>query len=865
MTLADKLTIQNHLWHAIPPEEVLGILETKIERGLTETQILTRRKIFGKNELAQERLPSRLQVFFNQLISPLILILLVAGFITLFLQEYTDSIVILGAVLLNAGIGYMQEYRATKAMAALKKIIKVKAQVLRNGISKEVFQEELLPGDIIFLHPGDKVPADTRMLFANKLHINEAVLTGEWIPSLKFVKPLEQTTSLADRENMAYMGSIVEEGAGKAVVVATGKNTELGKIASLVNEIEEEKTPYQIRLTRFSNAIAVGITFLAFLIFIAGIAKGESFIEIFTTAIAVAVGAIPEGLPVAVTVILALGMQKILAKKGLARRLTSAETLGSASIIATDKTLTLTEGRMAVETILVLNGANRELVLQGAALANEAFVENPGAVFEQWIIRGRPTDKALLQAALDGGIAKPKLEERFPLLERLPFNSETRYIASFHKNKGSIHTFISGAPESLLDISAVSQKEKAVIQEHITKLANKGLRVVGIGFKDSKSKPKEVKNIRFIGLIALKDPIRKGVKEAIALTKKAGIRTIMVTGDHLLTAQAVAKEIGIPHEQQYAVQGSTVNTWTDEELQSRIQDISIFARVEPVHKMRIVAAWQAAGHVIAMTGDGVNDAPALRKADLGIALGSATDVAKETSDLVLLEDNFAIIPAAIEEGRIIVENIRKVITYLLSSTFTETILIGISVLAGLPLPVVATQILWINLVGDTLPSIALTFEQGSKDVMKRKPEAKHAPLLTPAMKVIIFVIGIVTDFMLLGIFLWLLHTSSYSLEHIRTFVFVGLGIGSILYVFSCKDLHKNIWEYNIFSNKNLVLAVFASFALLALTVYLPVLQTLFATVPLQAMDWALLFGLGLINTLFIETVKWYFIRKERTA
>ncbi|MDO8655278.1 MAG: cation-translocating P-type ATPase, partial [bacterium] len=561
-----------------------------------------------------------------------------------------------------------------------------------------------------------------------------------------------------------------------------GLRTELGTIASSLRDIREEKTPYQQKLAAFSWVISGMVAVAAVLLFLQGVLTNQNPTDMFLVAVAVAVAAVPEGLPLAITVVLALGMQRILRKKGLVRRLTAAETLGSATVIATDKTLTLTEGRMEVEEIFSVRG-DRESVLVIAALANEAFVENPEATPEERTIVGRPTEQALLDAAMEAGLFKEQLEKQYPLVLRLPFTHQEKYVGSLHKRDGHLHMYVSGAPDALLEISQGTKEEKDRLEMKIRELAGKGLRVIGFAFKElkaseldvmpAKAAREEIQDLTFAGLIGLKDPIRKGVGEAITSAKQAGIRTIIVTGDHLLTAQAVAKELNIPAADDNCIEGKELERLSSEQLQERLDSLFVYARVEPNHKLRIVEAWQARGEVIAMTGDGVNDSPALKKADIGIALGSGTDTAKEVADLVLLGDDFSIIPAAIREGRGIVDNIRKIITYVISDSFTEVILIGSSLAFGLPLPLTALQILWINIIGDGPPALALAFEKTDESVMKRKPEKKRVSLLTPEMRVIIFIIGIITDILLLLLFVWFWKYQAISLEHARTLIFVG--------------------------------------------------------------------------------------------
>ena len=853
--------------HSLKWEKVVERFQSNATAGLTKEQAKENLQRFGKNILPEEKPPSNLLIFARQFKSPLIFILVIAGLVTFVLDERTDSIVIFAAVFLNTIIGYIQEHKATNSLHALKKILQKKAIVIREGIEKEIGQEEVVPGDIIVLESGNSIPADARIIEHWELNVQEAQLTGEWLASSKHTKVLDADTALADRDNMVYMGSTVSHGTGKAVVVATAKHTELGKIANLLKEVKEEKTPYQRKLAHFSWIIGVVVGVLALFIFFQGIFVGRPGIEMFTIAVAIAVAAIPEGLPVAMTVVLAVGMQRILAKKGLVRRLASAETLGSTSVIATDKTLTLTEGKMEVEEIFTLKERHREEALRAAALANEAFIENPEAVFEKWAIKGRPTDKALIRAAMESGVSKITLEKEMPLVLRVPFDSEQKYIASFHKKskqaKG-IRVYVSGAPETVLALSHCTQKELNTAQETLTDLTSKGLRVVGLASKDvSKAEKEQIQNLTFIGFVALKDPLRREVKTAVAFARKAGLKIILVTGDHLLTAKAIGEEIGMKTQKENIIDGKELEKISDKELAKRLDDIEIYARVEPAHKLRIIEAWQNKNAVIAMTGDGVNDAPALKRADIGLALGSGTDVAKEASDIILLGDNFSIIPAAIREGRVITDNIRKIITYLLSGAFTETILIGTSLILQTPfLPITALQILWINLVEDGLPGIALVAEKPEKDVMDRAPQKKDSRLLTGEMKTIIFVIGLITDLLLLALFFWLLNSTTYSAAHIQTVIFIGLGINSLFYVFSVKSLRRNIWQYNPFSNRFLNYSVLLGFILLILAVYIPPFNTLMETEALSFFDWSILIGLGLLNAILIEIAKWFYINKR---
>jgi Ca2+-transporting ATPase len=852
-------------------------LGSDAEKGLSYREVELRKKKYGENKLPEKKPLSKLRIFLSQFTNPFIYILVVAGIVTVFLKEYTDAVVIFAAVLLNAIVGFFQENKASQALKELKRAVKYKAEVLREGNLKIIDSTELVPGDIIILNPGDKVSADGRLLEANDLKVNEVALTGEWLSADKKEGVLPEETPLADRDNMVYMGCVVEDGKGKAVVTATGLSTEIGQVALIVKEEKEEKTPYQKKLAKFSRTVGIVIGIICLGIFIEGMVAGREFVEMFTTAVAVAVSSIPESLPVAMTVILALGMQRILKKKGLVRRLASAETLGSTSVIATDKTATLTEGKMKVGEVVAypsgllpdkVERGEGYLALKAGALISEAFIENPDEPREKWIIRGRPTDRALLEAGIGIGIVDDL--KNLKKTGELPFNPINKLSAASYEEDGKNFLYVCGAPEKILEICLLDSKKKKELEGELQKIAQKGLRVIASSYKTLPIKnpddfriEDEIRDLIFTGFITLKDPIRPEVKEAMKTCRRAGITPIIVTGDHKLTAKAVAEELGFKIKSGNILEGKELDKMSDEEFRKKLDKIKIYARVEPKHKMRIVQAWQARGEVVAMTGDGINDAPAIKKADIGVAIGSGTEVAKETSDLILLNDSFSIIVVAIEEGRAIIDNIRKVVTYLLSDSFTEVILIGSSVLGGFPLPVSAVQILWVNLMSDSLPGVALAFEPKEKDLMNRKPQGHNVPLLTQEMRLIIFIIGILTDFLLLGLFFWLWR-QNHDITYVRTMIFSCLTIDSLFYIFSCKSLKKNLWNTNPFSNRFLIFSwLFGIVGLLA-ALYLPVFQSLLKTVPLGLSDWLILISLGLIEIILIEVAKHYFIVRHKT-
>ncbi|MDI6883170.1 MAG: HAD-IC family P-type ATPase [Patescibacteria group bacterium] len=860
------------LWHNLETKEVAKLQRTNLNEGLSEKEIKSRQKKFGQNKLPEEKPLPRVKIFLSQFKSPLIYILMIAGTITLFLEDYPDAIVIFAAVFLNIIIGFFQENKASQTLRALKKVVKQESEVLREGNLKVVDSTELVPGDLIILKPGDKVPADGKIIESQNLKINEMALTGEWLSAKKSPEVLPIDTPLADRDNMVYRDCLVEEGKGKAIVTETGVRTEIGKIAQIIKEVREEKTPYQKKVIHLSKIIGILIVFISLLIFILGIAAGRDFLQMFLTAVAVAVAAIPEGLPVAITVILALGMQRILRKQGLVRKMIAAETLGSTSIIATDKTATLTQGKMKVSQIL----GDKFLTLKAAVLTSEAFIGNPQEPKEKWIIRGRPTDKALLEAGIEIGIDQKKEYEKKKIAE-MPFNPINKFSAALYEEDGKKNLYICGAPEKILGLSLLKKGEKEELEKKLDKLAKKGLRIVACGYKKFANLPQyatnkifekirgefvHIRDLNFLGFITLKDPIRKETKEAIKICRQAGMKPIIVTGDHKLTAKAVAIELGLKIKEKDILEGRDLDKLSAQEFEKILPQIQIYSRVEPRHKIRIISAWQEKGEVVAMTGDGVNDAPALKKADIGVALGSGTEVAKETSDLILLNDSFSIIVAAIEEGRVIIDNIRKTVTLLVSQCFSEIILIGVSILVRLPLPILPTQILWENLIEGSPQGISLAFEPKEKGIMeRRKPEGKKSPLLTEIIKTIIFGFGIITGFILFGLFLYLLKTG-FPLVKIRTIIFAALSIDTLFYAFSCKNLKQNIWRYNLFSNLYLILCQAFSLFMLLIAIYLPPFQILLKTVPLNFFDWQLILGLGFLNIILIEAIKYYFIISE---
>jgi P-type Ca2+ transporter type 2C len=860
-------------WHNLESKRVIEFLCSDKEEGISLLEAKRRQRESGRNLLPKQKPVPKFKIFLEQFHSPLIYILLIAGIVVIFFGDLADGIVILAAVAVNTVIGFAQENKANQALFELKKIISHKAKVVREGEIKIIDSSDIVAGDVFLLEPGDMVPADGRVLESDNLKMNEMALTGEWLSTTKHSEELELRTPMADRDNMVYMGTIVEDGRARVVSTAIGQDTELGKIASIIKETKEERTPYQKKLSRFSKLVGIFIGLISLLIFIEGILTGGQLMEMFIISIAVAIAAIPEGLPVAMTIILALGMQRILRKKGLIRKLSAAETLGSTSVICTDKTATLTEGKIKV-TKMFTDRKNPNLIYKTAVLCNGAFVENGKEKREKWIIRGAPTDRALLSYGLENGCLPEELKKEYQKIDDLPFDSSRKYRAKLYKKKGERNKtlLVAGAPELIIATSKLDDQEMKDWNKQLKRIASKGYRTIALAYKKTNRKSiKETKinNLHFLALLGMSDPIREDVKDALKTCRQAGMKAIIVTGDHKLTAKAVGLKLGFKINDKNIMEGSEIDELNDEEFKKVFQRINIYARVEPKHKLKIVKAWQDAGEVVAMTGDGINDSPALKKADIGVALGSGTEVAKETSDLILLNNSFSIIVAAVEEGRAILDNIRKVITYLLSDSFTEIILIGGSILIAKALakpwvlPLTAIQILWVNLAEDGLPSQALAFEPKENGLMKQKATAHKVHLLTREMKVIIFAIGLITDLMLLGLLYWFMY-QGLEISYIRTMIFAALAIDSLFYVFSCRSLRKGIFHINPLKNKFLLFSwIFGVFALLV-ALYVPFFNSLLKTVPLNFIDWMILIFLGVTEIIFIEIVKHYFIIRHQT-
>ena len=854
-------------WHALPLTKIATELKVDIERGLSKKEAAQKQALFGLNVLPKGKRKTWLGLLIDQFKNPLIFILIIAALLTLWLREYADTTIIAISIVVNTAIGFWQGFRSSNIFEKLQQFVTVSARVTRDGQIHEVEASELVPGDIILLYSGMKVPADARLISLRSLEVNEALLTGESVAVKKKVSDkLSEEAPLAERTNTVYTGTSVEKGEAMAVVVATGASTELGQIAELTAGVKEEKTPLQERLANLGKMLSILVFIFAVAIFAIDIFEKASLSDSFTLAVAIAVAAIPEGLPAAMSVVLAIASQRILKKKGLVKTLIGAETLGSTTVICADKTGTLTEGKMKVEGLYLSEDEDR--LALNLAMANEVQIVSGKKII------GEATDRAKFEFYLERGGDIEKDMILYPRVAMLPFDPEKKYLASFHTTKDDASLiFVNGAPEKLLEISTKSTAEQIQILKTIEDLARKGFRLIGVGervvesglninYDSEEELNRAISGISFLGIAAIRDPIRHDVAESMYQVRGAGMRVIMITGDHKLTALSVGSELGFGSEDKNIVEGKDLDGMTPEELKEKIAHIQIISRASPKHKMLVIDALRKRGEVVAMTGDGVNDAPALKDADIGISLGTGTDVTKEAADLVLMNDSFSTIAAAIKQGRIAFDNIRKVTIFLLSDSFTELILVATSLVLRIPLPLTAVQILWTNLAEDGLPDMSLAFDPGDKDIMERKPLKRKEPILDKTGKTLVFITGIISDFVLVGIFLYLYYKTSFSLEYIQTVIMASVGADSFFYIFGVKSLHKSVFSRETLNNKFLILAVIVGMTLMFAAIYLPVLNGLLGTIPLDTLGLSLIFGSAVSRLLFIEAAKWIMRRAD---
>ena len=902
-------------WFCMEAEDILIYLETNPMQGLTQAEAQRRLIEYGPNELIEQDRKSPWRILWEQLTAIMVVILIIAAVISFFLGDSHDAIAIMVIVVLNAILGFTQENRAEKAIAALKKMAVPIVKVRREGQVREISSRELVPGDILLLETGNVIPADARLLESVNLHTQEAALTGESEPVEKNPTLLKgKHLPLGDRRNMVHMGTEVTYGRGLAVVTNTGMDTELGHIAEMIQTVEREPTPLQQRLEQLGRGLAVISLAIVTVVFVLGLLRGEDARLMFLTAISMAVAAIPEGLPAVVTIALALGAQRMLKRRALIRKLPAVETLGSVTVICSDKTGTLTENRMAVTVLDVLgetqtidallskgipvldvdlaflkqpNVRSLGLLVKAATLCNDAVLERTQNDGDYYRAIGDPTEGALVVAAAQLGMLKPELDTRWPRVAEVPFTSERKRMTTIHRvnvlpdqtdtpwREAPFVAFGKGAVDSLLDITThvwsydraipLTDELRQLIFTANDSLAKDGQRVLGVVFRPLSSLPENVdegvleRKVTFIGLVGMMDPPRPEVKEAVQTCKTAGIRPVMITGDHRLTALNIARELDITDDG-HAMTGQELAEITVDELEDIVDDVPVFARVSPDDKLKIVQALQNKGDFVAMTGDGVNDAPALKKADIGVAMGiTGTDVSKEAADMVLLDDNFATIVAAVRDGRVIYDNIRKFIKYTLTSNSGEIWVMLLAPFLGMPLPLLPLQILWINLMTDGLPGLALTLEPAERDTMHRSPYHPKESIFGRGIGRHILWVGLLMGLVSLGMGFWAWQSGQ---PYWQTMVFTTLTLSQMGHALAIRSSRDSLFKIGLFSNKALLGAVLLTFILQLAVVYLPFMQEIFKTVALPPAT--LLISLGLSTVVFwgVELEKWFLRRQQ---
>lgn len=823
------LSTQKPFW-SLSADETLASLQSS-RRGLSAQSAAARLATFHRNEIVYGHRLGNIAIVANQLKSLLIVLLLVAGAMTVALGEWIEAWVIFAAIFINTLLGYWQENKAENALALLRSYIRTRARVIRDGADHDIDATELVPGDVIRISQGDRIPADARLLYANNLEVDESILTGESLPTAKSAEGVAGTAPISERASMVYSGTLAAQGMADAVVTATDNQTEFGAIAALVARRDREMTPLQLAIHRFSIKFGIVLAILAGALFAVGAGLRYDVFEMFLISVAVAVAAVPEGLPIALTVILAIGVQRLAARKGIVRKLVAAETMGSVSLILTDKTGTLTQANMQVADIIPFDGteeSHKKALIRLAVLNTNVIIENPDDTPKDWNIVGRPLETALVREAAAYGVILPRVLEEAAVIDRLPFDSAHKLSAAFIRDESPM-VVLFGAPEKLIEASTLTTVERAQLLAVVEAHARDGERVLAVAKKSDQRhdlKQRTFHGFTFAGLITFRDPLRPSVRDAIQRIGQAGVKTFIVTGDHQGTADAVARELGLA---------------------------TVYARVTPEQKVAIVQKYQQQGEIVAVTGDGVNDAPALKAADIGIAVGSGTDVAKSVADLVILDDNFETIVAAIEEGRRIVDNIRKAMVYLFSNVFDGLFLIGGSLLLGLALPLNALQILFVNFFVDSFPAVAFAFERGIDGIGPR-PRSLREGLFDPTMKFMTLIIGGLTSVLLFGLYALLLKFG-FDEMLVRTFIFGSFATYTLFLAFAVRSLDKSILAYNPFSNWYLTGGVALGVAATLAVIYTPFFQSIFNTVPLPPVWLAGVLGVGVVNIAAIEVGK----------
>ena len=874
MNAPGPASVDSSCWYGLSAAAVARRLEVNPETGLTSDEAARRVGVYGPNDIQEQRRRSLWRIFFAQFTDFMILVLLAAALIAGLIGEPTDTIAILIIVVLNGVIGFVQEYRAERAVAALRMLAAPNATVRRGGQVCTISASQLVPGDIVLVEAGNIVPADLRLVETAQLKVEEAALTGESVPVEKHDAPLtEAEVPLGDHFNMAYKGTVATYGRGSGVVVATGMKTELGKIAALLREEEEGKTPLQKRLARFGQHLALAALAICAIVFVVGVVRGESVLLMFLTAVSLAVAAIPEALPAVVTVSLALGARGMVKKNALIRRLPAVETLGSVTYICSDKTGTLTQNTMRVEQVYANNHLETEfrhdvltaepwcLLYQAMALSNDATRNDRGEVL------GDPTEVALYAAALQAGYDKVILAATTPRLADLPFDSDRKCMTTFHQGTEGILAFTKGAPERVLERCTtaltgrgLASLQMAALLDRAEQMATGGLRVLTLACRvwpelpTDLSPDKTESDLTFLGLVGLMDPPREEVQEAVALCKSAGITPVMITGDHPATAQAIAVRLGITTDGDSVMTGQELARLSQEVVAERVKRIRVYARVAPEQKIAIVKALQEQGELVAMTGDGVNDAPALKRADIGVAMGiTGTDVAREAAHMILLDDNFASIVSAVRAGRRIFDNIRKFIKYTMTSNSGEIWTIFLAPFLGLPIPLLPIHILWINLVTDGLPGLALAAEPEEKGIMQRPPRPPRESIFAHGMWQHMVWVGLLMGGVSLFTQAWAYHTGS---AHWQTMVFTVLTLSQMGHVLAIRSEKESFFQQGVWSNRPLLGAVLLTFALQMATIYSPFLHGIFKTEPLSMGDLIFCLALSAVVFVAVEIEKW---------
>jgi len=940
-----KADLQQYTWHTLSEAEAAAALEIDLEQGLTDAQVLERQALFGPNELQQAARRSFWQMLLDQFNQFLVLILIAAAIVSALVgysqfrrtgetTEFVDAAAIMTIVILNAILGVVQEGRAEEALAALKKLSAPNARALRNGHVVTVPARDLVPGDVVILETGNYVPADVRLVESMNLRIEEASLTGESVPVGKDAQDiLPAQAGLGDRRNMAFMSTLVSYGRGQGLVVGSGMKTEIGKIAEMIQSYEEEPTPLQVKLNQLGRTLGIAALVVCALVGIIGIVRDTQvsvlfrqglqayfgledtvpkLIEMFMVAVSLAIAAVPEGLAAVVTISLALGMQEMIRRHALIRRLHAVETLGSATAICSDKTGTLTQNEMTAvqmyvdRSLLTITGEGyrpegqfldsgevvglegypgMRLLLRAGLLCNDARLEQineDGANY--WRIAGDPTEGAFVVAAAKAGYWWQQLSQEYPRLAEIPFDSDRKRMTTFHPDPryGEYVAYVKGAPDVVLGLCShvledgvvrplTDERRDDILGENSALAAN-ALRVLGVAFRPLGAVPENPqpdqaeRDLVFIGLLGMIDPARPEVAPAIRTARHAGIETVMITGDYLNTAVAIGKEIGLLREGDRALAGAEVDQMDEAEFQAVVENVAVYARVSPQHKVKIVDALKARGHVVAMTGDGVNDAPALKRSNIGVAMGiTGTDVSKETADMVLTDDNYASIVAAIEQGRIIYSNIRKFVYYLLSCNMAEITILFLAMILGWPLPLVAIQILVLNLLTDGAPALALGMEKGDPDIMDQPPRPVREPIINRDMIIGVAVQTVaITTAVLVAFRIGLVAGE----EHGRTMAFATLSISELLRAYTSRSERYSLWSLGVFTNKWMQVAVLVSLAILLSIIYVPFLDPIFGTTFLTGRDWLVMLPLILLPSVAAEANKWVLRRvreKEQVA